>query len=249
MPAIKILGHRGSKHFPENTLPAFEDALKHADGFEFDVQFSKDEIPVVIHDDTVDRTTTGRGRVDSFTAAELKNLPVLGEGNKPHTDIHIPTLAEVLELADLYIKKRPEIVINIEIKDKRATAKTIALVKGYFQKGWKQENVIISSFDHEALKEAKAIDANIPLGVLYEPEEEQHINALIEALDPYAIHPSLSELESEVFDPTQCGKPLVVWIYGEKEYPDNMPEIRTLFTISPMILITNYPEEVKKSLL
>lgn len=248
MPAIKILGHRGSKHFPENTLPAFEDALKHADGFEFDVQYTKDEIPVVIHDDMVDRTTNGKGRVDSYILEELQQLSIIDEYGNP-TANKTPTLEEVMNLADGYIKARSDIVINIEIKDIRATSKVMAMAAGYIEnKGWKHENIIVSSFEHEALKQAKTTNEAIFLGLLYMPEQEAIIGEVIEALDPYAIHPSLSELKSEVCDPTECGKPLVVWIYGEKEYPDNMPEIKTLSTFNPMILITNYPKEVKKSL-
>lgn len=231
----KILGHRGSKHFPENMLAAFEDALIHADGFEFDVQYTRDGRPVVIHDDTVDRTTKGQGRVDSYTLEGLKQL-----------DAGIPSLDEVMELADQYIQKRPDIIINIEIKDIRATASVIAMVEAYIKnKHWRYDNVIVSSFEHEALRQAKRLNANIPLGVLYEPEQEEMVERVIAELDPYAVHPSLTEMKSEVFSPLRCGKKLVVWIYGEKPYPDNMPEINKLLEDKPFVLITNYPKEVK----
>lgn len=249
MPAIKILGHRGSKRFPENTLPAFEDALEYADGFEFDIQYSKDGIPVVIHDDTIDRTTNGTGAVDSFTLAELKQFQVRDNDGKLRPDIVIPTLAEVMDLASLYIKRRPEIVINIEIKNQRATAKVMAIVEDYIQqRGWAYGNVIVSSFEHGALRQAKQVNANIPLGILYEPEQEKEVRKVIAEINPYAVHPSLSELESKIFDPTSCNKALVVWIYGEKPYPANMQGIQRILAAKPVIIITNYPQEVKMQL-
>lgn len=249
MPNVKVLGHRGSKNHPENTVPAFREALEYADGFEFDIQYTSDGIPVVIHDDTVDRTTNGSGRVDSFTLAELKQFVVLDTRNMPLQGIAIPTLEEVMELATPYIQNRPDIVINIEVKDARATAKTIAIVQDYIaNKQWHYHNIILSSFEHDALREAKQLDSNIPLGLLYETEQESKVPALIQELSPYAVHPSLSDLESDVFNPSTCGKPLVAWIYGEHKYPDNKQEISDVLAINPEIIITNHPKEVKQDL-
>ena len=88
----RIYAHRGaSVECPENTIPAFQRALQHgAYGIELGVHLSKDEIPVVIHDATVDRTTTGTGAVSEMTLAELRSLDA-GAGSS------IPTLAHVLE--------------------------------------------------------------------------------------------------------------------------------------------------------
>ena len=85
-----ILGHRGASAVaPENTLLAFEAAQAGgADGIEFDVQLSADGIPVVIHDQTVDRTTNGQGKVAAMTVAELQAWTA-GEG------AIIPTLDDV----------------------------------------------------------------------------------------------------------------------------------------------------------
>lgn len=71
-----VFAHRGGAGLaPENTLPAFDRGLSFgADGLEFDVRLSKDGVPVIIHDPTVDRTTDGTGAVDELTAAELAGL-------------------------------------------------------------------------------------------------------------------------------------------------------------------------------
>src|SRR4030042_5766395 len=94
-----IFAHRGSSvHAPENTLAAFKLAIdQHADGIELDTKLSADGQVVVMHDDTVDRTTNGTGRIKSLTLHELKRLDA---GSKFDPSFHaerIPTLAEVFE--------------------------------------------------------------------------------------------------------------------------------------------------------
>jgi glycerophosphoryl diester phosphodiesterase len=105
-PRPLIIGHRGaSGDAPENTLAAFDLAMaQNADGIEFDVHLSKDGVPVVIHDFTLKRTTSGRGRVRDHTAAELKRLDAgswfnrrfPGRADPSYAGESIPTLAETL---------------------------------------------------------------------------------------------------------------------------------------------------------
>ena len=75
---MKVWAHRGaSGHAPENTLPAFELAYTMgADGIELDVQMTKEGIPVVIHDERIDRVSDGNGYVQDFTLEELKTFNV-----------------------------------------------------------------------------------------------------------------------------------------------------------------------------
>ena len=76
MKPIRVYAHRGASHYaPENTLPAFALAARQgADGIELDVHLTKDDQLVVIHDETVDRTTNGTGWVKDYTLQELKTL-------------------------------------------------------------------------------------------------------------------------------------------------------------------------------
>jgi glycerophosphoryl diester phosphodiesterase len=84
-----IIGHRGAKAVePENTLRAIREGMNCADYVEIDARLSCDGIPVIMHDSSVDRTTDGRGPVNSFTVADLRTLDA-GKGEK------IPTLDEV----------------------------------------------------------------------------------------------------------------------------------------------------------
>jgi len=94
-----VIGHRGaSAAAPENTLAAFNLAvLLGADAVELDAKLSKDDVPVVMHDPTVDRTTDGRGRVADLTLADLKKLDAGSWKDAKYTGERAPTLAEVFE--------------------------------------------------------------------------------------------------------------------------------------------------------
>lgn len=108
-----ISGHRGGmvKGFPENSLATFENTLKHTPAFfEIDPRLTKDSVIVLMHDATLNRTTTGTGNVSNYTWEELKKLKLKdAEGNV--TDHRIPTLAEAIEWA------RGKTVLNLDKKD------------------------------------------------------------------------------------------------------------------------------------
>src|SRR5919199_4292991 len=119
-----VLGHRGASALaPENTIAAFLLARQlDADGVELDVQLSRDRIPVIIHDDTVDRTTDGHGRVRRLTILELKQFDAGAWKGDRFRGERIPTLAEVFDaLADWIGKvalprRARRGIINVELK-------------------------------------------------------------------------------------------------------------------------------------
>ncbi|MED3660292.1 glycerophosphodiester phosphodiesterase [Ureibacillus sp. FSL K6-8385] len=118
-----VLAHRGgAKLAPEHTMIAFEKAFEFGvDGFEIDVRLTKDEEIVVIHDETIDRTSDGMGSVKDFTLEELRNFNFAfhfkdGEGNYPYRN----QKAEIVTLKELF-EKFPNMYINIDIKDSPET--------------------------------------------------------------------------------------------------------------------------------
>lgn len=133
---MKIYAHRGaSAEFPENTIAAFQRAIDlRADGIELDVHLSFDGVPVVIHDETLDRTTNGTGPVSGMTAADLGRLDA-GRGHG------VPTLAAVLDLIATALH------VNIEIKSDRAGRAVIDEVRRRPDLRW-----AISSFDWDVLR-------------------------------------------------------------------------------------------------
>lgn len=110
---IMVIAHRGfSGQAPENTLASFQKAVElGSDMIELDVRFSKDGQVVVIHDDTIDRTTNGRGKVADYTLKELKQFDAGSWFAPQFSGERIPTLKEVLELV------KGKVLVNIEIKD------------------------------------------------------------------------------------------------------------------------------------
>lgn len=109
---VMVVAHRGfSGAAPENTLAAFRKAMEiGCDMIELDVQLSKDGKVIVLHDDTVGRTTNGRGRAVDFTLKELKDLDAGSWFGRNFSGEKIPTLEEVLLLA------KDRVLVNIEIK-------------------------------------------------------------------------------------------------------------------------------------
>ena len=108
-----ISGHRGgmTKGYPENSIETFENTLSYIPAFyEIDPRLTKDSIPVLMHDATLDRTTTGTGKVGDYTLAELKKFRLKDpEGNV--TDFSIPTLKEAL------IWSKGKTIMNLDHKD------------------------------------------------------------------------------------------------------------------------------------
>lgn len=162
---MKIWAHRGcSQRYPENTLLAFEKAagIKGLEGIELDIQLTRDGELVVIHDERVDRTTEGIGFVRDYTLEELKRLHIYADVNPVQ---QIPTMEEVLDLLEPYIKSG--LKLNIELKNSifpydGMEQKIIALIHG---RGL-QESVVYSSFSALSLERIKNIDVNPELGIL-----------------------------------------------------------------------------------
>ncbi len=146
-----IFGHRGAPvKFPENSLAGFKYALaQEIDGIEFDVHLSKDQIPVVIHDETLDRTTDGSGRIHDYTLAQLRNFKLAN--GRP-----IPTLAEVLDLL-----AGQDVQANLEFKTNKIHYPNIEkIVLQMVEQTDLVHPMIYSSFDLQTLRNCRKIDPN-----------------------------------------------------------------------------------------
>ena len=120
MKKILVEAHRGySAKYPENTLLAFEAAMDlGVDGVEFDIWLSKDNVPMVFHDGGLMRTCGVEGHVKDMTAEEARKVSAhypkkFADQYAGHEKVHIPTLAELLELR---AKKRPDLLLGVELK-------------------------------------------------------------------------------------------------------------------------------------
>jgi glycerophosphoryl diester phosphodiesterase len=201
------IGHRGAKAYePENTLQAFQKALDlNSDGIELDVHLSSDGYIIVIHDETIDRTTNGKGLVSSFTLAELKSFLIDGK-------YQIPTLNEVFDLVD----KR--CLINIELKGLGTAPKVVALIEKYIaEKNWNYNHFIISSFEWNMLEETSNLNPNISIGVLTEENLDTAL-AFAEKIKAKSIHPDFNLLNEEnVHQMQDKGFLILPWTVNSEE--------------------------------
>ncbi|ROO83769.1 glycerophosphoryl diester phosphodiesterase [Actinocorallia herbida] len=159
---MTVIAHRGaSSAAPENTLAAQEVARKGgADFIENDVQPSKDGVPFILHDPTVDRTTDGTGAIRSLTSAELKALDAGSWFSPNFAGERLPTLAE--QLADL--KARGGNLL-LEIKGAHTRDEVATIVKVIRDAGMTQR-VFIQSFEVDALKYSRELAPELPTGLL-----------------------------------------------------------------------------------
>lgn len=234
----KVWAHRGaSAYAPENTLEAFELAIKQkADGIELDIQMTKDGKLAVIHDETIDRTCDGTGYVKDFTMEELKRFHC----SKIHPEFGtsvIPELIEVLELVKPF-----DLTVNIELKTgvfryKGIEKETLAQVK----KAGLEGRVIYSSFHHPSIVKVKKLNPKARTGLLFS-DGFINVPGYAKLIGADALHPSLNHLRSKKLM-KEAGKkklPLHVWTVNDK----NMMEYLAEQGIEA--IITNYPDIAKE---
>ncbi len=235
----QIWAHRGASGYaPENTLPAFALAIEQqADGIELDVQLTKDGELVVCHDETLSRTSNGKGYLTHHTLAELKKLNF----NKKHKDygnVPIPTLKEVYELtADA------DIVINVELKTSLfpypgIEEKVIKLTKELGM----EARVIYSSFNHFTLQRLRELNPEVNTGMLFQDCPVQ-VSEYMKWTGADAIHAPLYYFREYdlISDCRSRNIPLRVWTVNEETY------MHTLKAAGVDAIITNYPDVARKA--
>jgi len=144
----KIIGHRGVKKLsPENTVDSIQKAIDIGlDWVEFDVKISKDNIPFLLHDDELDRTTNGSGVANLYNYSEIRNLDAGKFFYNENTNIYPPTLKEVLNLC-----KRNNCGVNIELKpNKGFEKKNVQEILNITNKFKNYLPIFYSSFDLES---------------------------------------------------------------------------------------------------
>jgi len=230
----KIWAHRGaSAYAPENTLEAFRLAVEQqADGVELDVQLTKDGKVVVIHDETIDRVSSGQGYVKDYTLKELKKMSF----NKLHPEYQgakIPTLKEVLELL-----KPTDLTVNIELKTgivpyKGIEKKVLKLVK----KAGMEDRVIYSSFYHPSLLKIKKLNPEAKTGILYS-DGWVRVPSYAKELGVDAIHPATWHMQAPKLLEKAKKKGLAVHVWTVND-PDLM---KSLAEQGVDAIITNNPD-------
>lgn len=153
-----IIAHRGASFDrPENSFAAFKLAYDQgSDGIETDVHLSKDNVPVLIHDHTVNRVTSKKGLIKQFTFRELKQLDI-GSWFDPiyHTE-RLMSLVDFLQWAE-----PRQLMINIELKTNKVSYPGIeAIVYQHVKRSKMLDRVVFSSFNHLSLEKLSQLDPN-----------------------------------------------------------------------------------------
>ena len=164
-----VIAHRGiSSKAPENTLASFKQAasIPGVDMIELDVRLTKDEEVIVLHDRTLQRTTTGNGPVRNYSLEEIRRLDAGSWFHPMFAEQRIPTLAEVFQ----HVGNR--LWIDVEIKSDRLHRELPGLLEekvlDVVNKCGMDDNVLFSSFDHQILSNIRRIKSSAVTGVLFD---------------------------------------------------------------------------------
>ena len=259
------IAHRGARSLaPENTLCAAAKALHiGADLWELDVMMTADGELVVIHDRDLDRTSNAKRvfpsrrpwRVNEFTLEEIRLLDfgswfekrdpfgqiaaglVHGDDLKRYRGERAPQLREALEftLAQSWY-------VNVEIKDLRGTGghdKVIARVVDEIARLRMEDRVLLSSFNHGYLKQAKALNPSIPTGVLV---NRRHVDPvrLMRDLGVDTYHPRVSSLKAgDMRLVREQGIPILAWVVNDEVVMRDLIKkgVNGIFTDFPQLLV------------
>jgi glycerophosphoryl diester phosphodiesterase len=222
------IGHRGAKgHEPENTLIGFQKAIDlHVDRIELDVHLSADGELMVIHDETIDRTTNGKGAVKELSVPELRRFII--EKNQ-----QIPTLTEVLNLID------QKCDVNIELKSFEAADKVVDLIENFIAtKNWNYTQFVVSSFDWTALQQVALLNSAIRIGVLTDTNLDLAL-AFAKFIQAKSIHPYYHLLTAEKTAQLQeKGFEVFPWTVNEPE------DIKRIKSFNVNGIISDFPDRI-----
>lgn len=243
---MKNIAHRGfSGKYPENTLIAFKKAIElEADMIEFDITLSKDKVPIVIHDDTLERTTNGKGKVRTTALNKLKLLDAGSWKNSKFHQEKIPTLEEVLQQI-----KKSKINLNIEIKssafEKKLSTSCIELqTLNLIQKYKLMNRIVISSFEPRILLRLRELSAKVKLGFLIEPNFETIQSdpiAFVKQIRAVSLNMHKSQVGSKIFISAKDLK-IPVHIYTV----NTIKEMKKMQANKVNGIFTNFPDRLKK---
>jgi len=235
-----IYAHRGaSAYAPENTLAAFKLALDQgADGIELDAKLSADGEIVVIHDQTVERTTGTKGLVRNLTIAQLHIMDAGSWKSPIFKGEKIPTLAEV------FIAVGGKMIINIELTNYQSPfdglpEKAVDLVRKFKI----EDSVIFSSFLQSNLSAVRKLWPAAPLGILSLPGLSGSINrsGFSRWVSPEYSHPHFKDVTPQLVKrETAAGRKLNVWTVNDSAEMDRLIGlgVEGIITDDPLLAIT-----------
>ncbi len=228
---MKVFAHRGfSGKYPENTRLAFDQAHElGVDGFELDIQLSRDQKIVVFHDQTLERTTNGKGRLAKHTLLELKQYDA-GQGE------HIPALAELLK--SYYLG--PQLIIELKYFTARDYQPLVEALVKLLKRYKLKYPPVICSFNWPALAYLRSKSRSINIAVLHDHKPFPQVLKIAKLLKACAISTPINEVSSRKAALTKAaGLNMYVWTVNSKKQAAFCRQLGVFGVIS------NSPDEVR----
>ena len=232
-----ITGHRGAAALaPENTLISIQKAAEAGVSWvEIDTQLSADGIPVVFHDETVNRCTDGKGKIADLTLAQLKSLDAGSWFGAEFSGEKIPTLSEALDTCLAH-----DLTLNLELKihhDEHTAPLVNAVVALIKEKGFPIEKLLFSSFQKQALELCQQQMPEVRRGFICEVWNDYSLTS-IAASQPYSVH-----IDHRILTPSiaksikDAGYVLKIWTLNKAE------KAQHFFDMGVDSIITDAPDK------
>lgn len=231
------IAHRGASGItPENTRVAFVKALDlGADMIEFDVQLTRDELPIIFHDETLERTTNGSGRVGETDFATISRLDAGSWFGASFADHEVPTLEEVLGLLS------GRVMLNIELKPDTRVEQLVRRVVTAVARFELFQSVIFSSFHVGSLRSLRRLVPDARIGVLCQRGELPSALGIADELGAVALHPAAAMVDTDLVREAHARKLSVYpWTVNEPG------EIALLRALGIDGIFTDYPDRVAR---
>lgn len=229
------VAHRGfSSIAPENTMAAFNMAMERAEvqWMELDVQLSRDGVPVVIHDFTLERTTSGKGRVKDTDWSVLKQLDAGSWKGKNYTGERIPSLSELLD------RSCGKVRLNIELKTQGDMYPGLPAAVIYeIRKRHMQHDVVITSFEPAALVEVKKLAPELETGLIIDAKPRDLL-AVLKQMHCTFLSIGYTNVDKALMrEMNAAGIRVMAWTVDDKA------SMKKLAAIDPDVMIcTNCPD-------
>lgn len=213
---MKVIAHRGfCGEYPENTMLSFKKAVEDGcDELELDVQLTKDNVLVIIHDETIDRVTDGTGNVRDYTFEEIRKFNVKATFGDKYGFNPIPSFEEYVSWV-----KDQNVTTNIELKTgkyyyEELEEQVIGMIKAYGL----ENKVMFSSFNHLSLIRCKELVPNIECGVLVLKSGIGNPGYYVSKYNFECYHPDINGLNDEIVENCKAhGVKLNVWTVNDEE--------------------------------
>ncbi len=230
-----VIAHRGASGYaPENTLAAFQRAVELGAGFiETDLHLTRDARFVALHDDTLDRTTSGHGAVQDFSLAELRELDAGLWFDRPFSGERIPTIEEVLAFS-----QKHDVIFYLDAKYNPAWGMHHALV-GALRDAQNTARTIVLSADPSVLESLRRLDPSVMTGLLFAEGEGNAVKASLDA-GARQLCPRAALVTRELVEQAhRSDLSVAAWTANEPE------EMRSLIAAGVDGIMTDFPDRLR----